>query len=356
MEDSKIKVGITQGDINGIGYEVIIKSLADHQLLELCTPIIYGSQKVASFHRKMLEIENFNLNTIKTASEVHTKRINIVNCIDEEIKVEIGQATAVAGDASFVALEKATEELKKGLIDVLVTAPINKNNIQSDKFKFPGHTEYFEENFGEKDNSLMLMVSNNLRIAVATTHLPLAKVSEALTSELVLKKLRQLHQSLKQDFSINLPRIAVLGLNPHAGDNGTLGKEEQDIIIPAIKQAEKENIICVGPYPADGFFGSGSFSKFDAVLAMYHDQGMIPFKCLAMESGVNYTAGLEIIRTSPAHGTAYDIAGKNMASEESFRNAMYLACDIYKSRKNHKAITSNILKTQTPKQQAKTNE
>lgn len=202
----------------------------------------------------------------------------------------------------------------------------------------------------------MLMISNNLRIAVATTHLPLAKVPEALTSDLILKKLRQLNQSLKQDFSINLPRIAVMGLNPHAGDKGILGKEEQDIIIPVMKQAEQEGIICVGPYPADGFFGSGSFSKFDAVLAMYHDQGMIPFKCLAMESGVNYTAGLEIIRTSPAHGTAYDIAGKNMASEESFRNAMYLACDIYKSRKIYKEITANVLKPQAPKHQARSNE
>ena len=345
MENQKIKVGITQGDINGIGYEVILKTLMDSQLLEICTPVIYGSPKVASFHRKMLNIENFNLNIIKTASEAHSKRVNIVNCTDEEIKVEIGQSTQTAGEASFVALEKATEELKKGLINVLITAPINKKNIQSDKFHFPGHTEYLEKIFGEKNDSLMLMVSNNLRIAVATTHLPLAKVPQELTTEIILKKLRQLHQSLVQDFSINLPRIAVLGLNPHAGDEGTLGKEEQEIIIPALKQAEKENIICIGPYPADGFFGSGSFSKFDAVLAMYHDQGLIPFKCLAMESGVNYTAGLSIVRTSPAHGTAYDIAGQNIASEESFRSALYLACDVFRSRKDYKEMTSNILKT-----------
>ena len=345
MENQKIKVGITQGDINGIGYEVILKTLMDSQIVEMCTPIIYGSPKVASFHRKMLNIENFNLNIIKTASEAHGKRVNIVNCTDEEIKVEIGQSTQTAGEASFVALEKATDELKKGLINVLITAPINKKNIQSDKFHFPGHTEYLEKNFGEKNDSLMLMVSNNLRIAVATTHIPLAKVPQELTTEIILKKLRQLHQSLVQDFSINLPRIAVLGLNPHAGDEGTLGKEEQEIIIPALKQAEKENIICVGPYPADGFFGSESFSKFDAVLAMYHDEGLIPFKCLAMETGVNFTAGLSIVRTSPAHGTAYDIAGKNIASEESFRSALYLALDVFKSRNNYKEMTANVLQT-----------
>jgi 4-hydroxythreonine-4-phosphate dehydrogenase len=346
MENSKIKVGITQGDINGIGYEVIIKTLSDQQISDDFIPIIYGSSKVAAFHRKMLGIGNFNLNTIKSASEAHGKRVNIVDSNEEEVKVDIGQSTNTAGEAAFMALEKATEELKKGLIDVLVTAPINKNNIQSDKFKFPGHTEYLEENFGGKDDSLMLMVNNNLRIAVATTHLPLAEVSKALSIELILKKLRQLKQSLIQDFSINLPRIAVLGLNPHAGDNGMLGKEEQEIIIPALKQAEKEDIICVGPYPADGFFGSGNFSKFDAVLAMYHDQGMIPFKCLAMEAGVNFTAGLSIVRTSPAHGTAYDIAGQNIASEESFRSALYLACDVFNNRKTYKNITENKLQMQ----------
>lgn len=343
MEDHKIKVGITQGDINGIGYEVIIKTLADNQLLDFCVPIIYGSPKVAAFHRKLLEIGNFSLNTIRTASEANAKRINIINCVEEDIKVEIATSTKIAGEASFLALEKATEELKAGLIDVLVTAPINKKNIQSDKFNFPGHTEYLESNFGKKDESLMLMVNGNLRIAVATTHLPLSKVSEALTQELILKRLRSLNKSLVQDFSINLPRIAVLGLNPHAGDDGVLGKEEQDVIVPALKQAEKEGIICVGPYAADGFFGSGSFAKFDGILAMYHDQGMIPFKCMSMDSGVNYTAGLKIIRTSPAHGTAYDKAGKNIASEESFRNALYLACDIFNNRKTDKNINSNRL-------------
>ncbi|MDR0873231.1 MAG: 4-hydroxythreonine-4-phosphate dehydrogenase PdxA [Prevotellaceae bacterium] len=345
MENQKIKVGITHGDINGIGYEVIIKTLQEAQLLDICTPVIYGSSKVASFHRKMLGIENFSMSAIKSAADANYKRINIVNISDEEIKVDIGTSTKIAGDAALVALEKAVGELKNGFIDVLVTAPINKENIRSDRFHFAGHTEFLETNFGKKDDSLMLMVGGDLRIAVATTHLPISKVAETLTTELLLKKLRQLHRSLIQDFGINLPRIAVLGLNPHAGDNGVIGTEEQQIIIPAMQQAEKERIVCVGVYPADGFFGSGNYTKFDAILAMYHDQAMIPFKLLSMESGVNYTAGLNIVRTSPAHGTAYDIAGKNIASEESFRNALYLACDIFKSRENYAEISANQLIT-----------
>jgi len=352
MENPKIKVGITHGDINGIGYEVIIKTLAETQLLELCTPIIYGSSKVASFHRKMLEIPNFSMNTIRSANEANPSRVNVVNISEEEIKVDIGTSTKIAGDAALSALEKAVSELKNGAIDVLITAPINKENIQSEKFSFPGHTEYLEANFDQKDNSLMLMVSGYIRIAVATTHLPLSKVAQTLSTELILKKLRRLHRSLIQDFGINLPRIAVLGLNPHAGDNGTIGTEEQEIIIPAMQQAEKEGIVCVGVYPADGLFGSGNFTKFDAVLAMYHDQGMIPFKCLAMEAGVNFTAGLNIVRTSPAHGTAYDIAGKNVASEASFRNALYLACDVFRSRKRYKEMSDNKL-PETPKNNKK---
>jgi 4-hydroxythreonine-4-phosphate dehydrogenase len=343
MENQKIKVGITHGDINGIGYEVITKTLQEAQLLEICTPVIYGSSKVASFHRKMLGIDNFSLNIIKSAADANYKRVNIVNISDEEIKVDIGTSTKTAGDAALVALEKAVGELKNGFIDVLLTAPINKENIQSNRFHFAGHTEFLEINFGKKDDALMLMVGGELRIALATTHLPIAEVAQALNKELILKKLRQLHRSLVRDFSINLPRIAVLGLNPHAGDNGVIGTEEQEIIIPAMQQAEKDGIVCIGPYPADGFFGSGNYTKFDAILTMYHDQAMIPFKLLSMESGVNYTAGLSIVRTSPAHGTAYDIAGKNVASEESFRNALYLACDIFKSRKDYAEFSANQL-------------
>lgn len=339
----KIKIGITHGDINGIGYEVILKTLSENQILEFCTPVIYGSAKIASFHRKTLENINFNYTTVSSAAEANPKQINIVNCVPEDTKIDIGIPTETAGDAALKSLNAAVKELKNGALDVLVTAPINKKTIQSETFHFPGHTEFLEQNFGNKEESLMLMVSEKLRIAVATTHLPLKDVAKNLSKEIIIKKLQILKDSLVKDFGINLPRIAVLALNPHAGDNGVLGTEEQEIIIPAIKEAEEKGIICVGPYPADGFFGSDNFSKFDAVLAMYHDQGMIPFKCMAMESGVNYTAGLSIVRTSPAHGTAYDIAGKNLASEESFRNAMYLAYDIFQNRQRYAEISKNPL-------------
>ena len=339
----KIKIGITHGDINGIGYEVILKTLSENQMLEFCTPIIYGSAKIAAFHRKTLENINFNYTTVSSAAEANPKQINIVNCVPEDTKIDIGIPTETAGDAALKSLNAAVEELKNGALDALVTAPINKKTIQSETFHFPGDTEFLEQNFGDKEESLMLMVSEKLRIAVATTHMPLKDVAKNLSKELIIKKLQILKDSLVKDFGINLPRIAVLALNPHAGDNGVLGTEEQEIIIPAIKEAEGKGIICVGPYPADGFFGSNNFSKFDAVLAMYHDQGMIPFKCMAMESGVNYTAGLSIVRTSPAHGTAYDIAGKNLASEESFRNAMYLAYDIFQNRQRYAEISKNPL-------------
>ena len=345
MDNYKIKVGITHGDINGIGYEVIIKSLIDNQILDFCTPIIYGSSRVASFHRKMLDVGNFSMNTIKSASETKSKHVNIINISEEEIKVDIGQSTQVAGEAAVASLKKAANDLKNGLIDVLVTAPVNRNNIQFRDFNFSGQTEYLEHVFGEKNDSLMLMIYNNLRIAIATTYEPLSEVSKSISKELIIKKLKRLNKTLKTDFNINLPRIAVLGLNPHAGDNGIIGKEEEEIIIPAMKQAEGEGVKCVGVYPADEFFSNGDFDKFDAVLAMYHDQGMIPFKCLSKEMGVNYTAGLPIIRTSPTHGTSYDIAGKNIASEESFRNAIYLACDLFRNRKRHSEAASNPLKT-----------
>ncbi len=339
----KIKIGITQGDINGIGYEVILKTLNDNQMQEFCTPVIYGSAKIASLHRKNLEAINFNYTTISSATEANPRQTNIVNCVSDETPVSLGQPTKESGEAALKSLTLAVDELKKGHIDVLVTAPINKDTIQSENFHFPGHTEFLENHFGNKNDSLMLMVSEKLRIAVATTHLPLKNVSSALTKDLIVKKLQILKDSLVKDFAINLPRIAVLGLNPHAGDNGVLGMEEKDIIIPALKEAEEKGILCVGPFPADGFFGSDSFTKFDAVLAMYHDQGMIPFKNIAMESGVNYTAGLSIVRTSPAHGTAYDITGKDIASESSFRNAMWLACDIFRNRQQYAEISKNPL-------------
>ena len=348
MATNNIKIAISQGDINGIGYEIIIKALSDNRLLDLCTPIIYGSPKVASYHRKAINAHNFSSITIKDESEANRKKVNIINCVDDAIKVELGKSTEEAGKGSFLALEKATESVFNKTTDVLVTCPINKHNIQSADFTFPGHTEYLSQ----KDNNtepVMLMVSPQMKIGVATGHIPISEVSEQLTKELIIKKLRIINKSLIEDFAIRKPRIAVLGLNPHAGDNGLLGKEEQEIIIPAIEYAKEKGIMAFGPFPADGFFGSDSFSKFDAVLAMYHDQGLIPFKALAFDSGVNYTAGLSIIRTSPAHGTAYNLAGKNRASEESFRQAMYLAIDIFKNRQQYAEITKDPLKSMDPK-------
>ncbi len=348
MEEAyKIKVGITQGDINGIGYEVIIKTLADLRVNEFCVPIVYGSSKAAAFHRKALDVESFNLNVINSPSEANPKRSNIINCGDENIKVELAKSTDEAGEAAFIALERATEDLKAGLIDVLVTAPINKNNIKSEKFHFPGHTEYLQEKFSNNgEKGLTMLVSEVLRVAVVTGHVPMRQISSHITIDSIVSKLKDLNTALKQDFAIQRPRIAVLGLNPHAGNKGAIGDEEEEIIIPAMKKATEMGITCFGPYPADGFFGAGSFKSFDAVLAMYHDQGQTPFKCIAMESGVNYTANLPIIRTSPAHGTAYDKVGIGNASEESFRNALYLACDIYNCRKQYVELSKNRLKKQ----------
>jgi len=346
MENLKIKVGITHGDINGIGYEVIIKTLSDIRINELCIPIVYGSSKVAAYHRKALNIENFSLNVVGSATEANPKRSNIINCTNDEIKVELSKSTEEAGKAAFQALEKATSDLKSGLIDVLITAPINKKNIQSDNFNFPGHTEYLEQKFGNGKKGLMLMVNEVMKVAVLTGHLPLKEVASRITEENIIEKLKDLKLSLTRDFGVVKPRIAVLGLNPHAGDDGILGTEEQEIIIPAIRKANQMGILCFGAYPADGFFGSGNFRNFDAVLAMYHDQGLAPFKAIAMDNGVNYTAGLPIIRTSPAHGTAYDKAGAGKSSEDSFRNALYLACDIFNNRKAFAEISSNPLKKQ----------
>ncbi len=343
MSNDKIKVGITQGDINGIGYEVIFKALADPRMLEVCTPVIYGSSKVAAYHRKALNLPSISLNSIRSGEEAHSKRINIVNCLDDNIRVELGKPTETSGEAAYLALEKAVEDLKKGAVDVLVTAPINKKVIQSSKFEFPGHTEFLAKEFD--GDPLMLLVSNKLRVGVVTGHIPLKDVSEAITKELILEKLRILNHSLKVDFIIRKPRIAVLGLNPHAGDTGLLGKEEIDVIIPALETARQEGIMAFGPYAADGLFGADQISSFDAILAMYHDQGLTPFKALAFSTGVNYTAGLSIIRTSPDHGTAYEITGLNEASEESFLAALYMAIDVFNNRKLHVEISKNPLKS-----------
>jgi 4-hydroxythreonine-4-phosphate dehydrogenase len=342
MEQNKIRLGITHGDINGISYEVIIKSLADSRILEMCTPIVYGSPKVAAYYRKTLDTELFSFNHIQSAKEANSKRINIINCVDEEIRVELGKSTKQAGEAAYLALAAAVHDLKSGDIDVVVTGPINKENIQSANFNFPGHTEYFAKQFDVKDY-LMLMVSDILKVGVVTGHIPISQVAENISKGKILNHIRLLHKTFLEDFSVRKPRIAVLGLNPHAGDGGVIGSEEQNIIIPAIKQASDEGIIALGPYPADGFFGSGEFKKFDVILAMFHDQGLIPFKSIAFESGVNYTAGLPIIRTSPGHGTAYGIAGTGTASEESFRNALYLAIDLFENRKRYKELSKDPL-------------
>lgn len=345
MENKPVVAGISQGDINGIGYEVIIKALSDPLINEIATPVVYGSPKVAAYHRKALNINNFSFNNIRTAEEAHVKKANMINCLDDNVRVELGKSTPQGGEAAFISLEKAVDDLIRGRINVLVTAPIDKHNIQSQSFRFKGHTDYLKYRSGVED-VLMFMVSEGLRIGVATEHVPLKKVPELITADLLIRKLRIMNQSLVTDFGIRKPRIAVLGLNPHAGDNSLIGTEEEQVIAPAVLQAQKEDIFAFGPFPADGFFGAGSFSKFDGILAMYHDQGLAPFKALSFDTGVNFTAGLPFVRTSPVHGTAFAIAGKGEASESSFRQALYLACDIFRNRQFHAEITRNPLKHQ----------
>lgn len=344
MED-KIRIGITQGDVNGVGYEVILKTFAEPAMLELCTPIIYGSPKVAAYHRKSLDLPT-NFSIINSASEANPNKLSVLNCTNDEVKVEFSKPDPETGKAALDALEKALEDYKEGLVDVLVTAPINKHTIQSETFAFPGHTEYIEERAGQGNKSLMILMKGDFRVALVTGHIPINQVASTITKELIKEKLSIFEASLKRDFGIGSPRIAVLSLNPHAGDEGLIGKEEQEVIIPALEEMKAKGILCYGPYPADGFMGSGNFANFDGVLAMYHDQGLVPFKTLAMEDGVNYTAGLPIIRTSPAHGTAYDIAGKGLASEDSFRQAIYVAIDVYRNRKNDDTARKNPLRKQ----------
>jgi 4-hydroxythreonine-4-phosphate dehydrogenase len=338
-----LRIGITHGDVNGISYEIILKVLGDARMMELFTPVVYGSSKVASYHRKSLDISDFHFNIIRSADQAQNGKANLINIYPDEIKVDVGQSTEVAGRMAYLALEQATADLKAGRIDALVTAPINKQNIQSRDFDFPGHTEYLANKFDVKHN-LMLMVNQSIRIGVITGHIPLHEVPVSITREKILHKLRILNESLLRDFGLRKPRIALLGLNPHAGDKGIIGKEEQEVIIPAIQQAFDEGILVFGPYPADGFFGSSTFSKFDGILAMYHDQGLIPFKTLSFKSGVNFTAGLPVVRTSPAHGTAFDIAGKNMANPDAFRESIYLAIEVVRNRKMYDEITENPLR------------
>jgi 4-hydroxythreonine-4-phosphate dehydrogenase len=341
-------LGITHGDFNGINYEIIIKTLMEPKLLEIFTPVVYGSSKIASYYRKALNLNDSNFNLIRKAEGAIPSRPHIVNVTEQEIKIDMGESTQMAGQLALTALNMAVEDLKNNHIDVLVTAPINKKNIQSDKFAFKGHTEYLANKFNTT-NYLMMMVAQNFRLGFVTGHVALKDVSTNLTVDHIVRKLIVMNNSLMRDFGIVKPKIALLGLNPHAGDEGVIGNEETEIIIPAIKKAQQENILCFGPYPSDGFFGTLNYRQFDGVMAMYHDQGMIAFKIIAFDQGVNFTAGLPIIRTSPAHGTAYDIAGKNTASPESFRNAMFLACDIFHNRNQFDAMHANPLKIGTYK-------
>jgi 4-hydroxythreonine-4-phosphate dehydrogenase len=338
----KIKVGISIGDVNGIGLEIIIKTLADAAIFNYCTPIVYGHTKVASFHRRSVNVQDLNFNVIANAADAQHKKPNLINCWEEDVKIELGQSTEIGGKYALLSLERATSDLLSGQIDALVTAPINKDNIQSEEFKFPGHTEYLQERDGAPE-SLMFLVSDTLRVGVVTGHIPVSQIPQAITTEKILAKLKLMDASLRKDFWIRKPKIAVLGLNPHAGDNGLIGKEEIDVIIPALAEARAAGILAMGPYPADGFFANATYHQFDAVLAMYHDQGLIPFKQISFESGVNYTAGLSFVRTSPDHGTAYDIAGQNKASEVSFREALFTAIHVVKHRRETAELNENPL-------------
>lgn len=328
----KPKIGITIGDLNGIGPEVIIKVLRDSRLLNYITPVIYGSTKALSYYRKSLHMEDFQYGQVKEAGRFIEKKVNVVNCWQDMIEINAGTGSKEAGMAALTAIKKSVEDIKNGIIDAIVTAPINKHSIQGEEFSFPGHTEYFTHTFESKD-SLMLMASDDVKIGTVTGHIPLREVSGKISKENITSKTGILDNTLKSDFGINKPKIAVLGLNPHAGESGLLGDEDDKIIRPVVEQLKNKGKLVFGPFPADGFFGKGEYKKFDGILAMYHDQGLIPFKTIAFQSGVNYTAGLPIIRTSPDHGTAYSIAGKNMADESSMRSAILMAYDIFKNRK-----------------------
>lgn len=339
-----VKIGISQGDINGIGYEVMIKCFADQRMLDNCTPILYGSSKILSYHKKLIkEAADFSYVNIRNAMQAETYKFNVLNIIQDEVKIDIGQPSEIGGKLAAMSLERTCQEIIDGKLDAIVTNPINKKNIQSDTFNFPGHTEYLTKKF-KAEESLMVMTCRNIHIGIMTNHLALHDIPKVVTIDLILRKLRVLDKSLRRDFGIRLPKIAVLALNPHAGDHGLIGNEDEDIVAPAVKQAFNEGILAFGPYPSDGFFGNGSLNDFDGVMALYHDQGLIPFKLLSFTEGVNFTAGLPYVRTSPAHGTAYEIAGQNKASASSFRNAVYLAMDIIKNRREYDMLNANPIK------------
>jgi 4-hydroxythreonine-4-phosphate dehydrogenase len=337
-----VRLGISIGDVNGIGPEVIMKALNDSRILIDCTPIIYGSSKVFAHYKKDMDLQDFNYQSVKSAEEARSKKVSVVNIWNDEIIFKTGEATENGGKYALESLEKAAQDLAEGKIDVLVTAPISKDAMSKAGFKFPGHTEFLADMAGQEE-ALMLMVSPSLRVGLVTCHISLKDVTAAVTIDKVKSKLDAFNTSLKKDFGIRKPKIAVLGLNPHAGENGKMGAEEKEVIAPAIAQANQAGIMTFGPYPADGFFGSSARNQFDGVLAMYHDQGLAAFKALSFDEGVNFTAGLPIVRTSPDHGTAFDIAGKNLASGDSMRNAIYLAIDVFRNHQFEKEINENPL-------------
>jgi 4-hydroxythreonine-4-phosphate dehydrogenase len=335
-------IGFTCGDLNGIGLELIIKTLTDQRLLDFCVPVVFANIKSINFYRKSLPDANFNYTHVKEFSRLNPKQVNIVNVWEEEVAITPGQLNEIGGKYALLSLEEATKALKEGLIHGLVTAPIHKKNIQSETFNYSGHTPYFKDYFGVKD-VVMLMVAENMRVGLVTEHIPVEHIAQHITKESILSKLKIMNSALQKDFGVDKPKIAVLGLNPHAGDDGLIGKEEIDIIQPAIKEARNQQLV-FGPYPADAFFARGQHEKFDAVLAMYHDQGLIPFKSLAFGEGVNYTAGLPVVRTSPDHGTAFDIAGKGKADHSSFLAATFECIEILSKRLGYADMRKNPLR------------
>ncbi|WP_172918250.1 4-hydroxythreonine-4-phosphate dehydrogenase PdxA [Capnocytophaga canis] len=341
MKDELVRVGISIGDINGIGMEVILKTFEDPKILELCTPIIFGSNKTVSFQRKHFEL-NTNFQGIDKIEDAIVGKLNVLNCWKDSPSIAFGQVTEEAGKYAFLSLKRAVEALKKGDVDVLVTAPINKNNIQSEEFTFPGHTDYLAKELNGK--SLMFMVSEDLKVGLFTDHVPLKEVSSHITESLIFEKIKAMNESLRKDFRLHRPKIAVLGLNPHCGDNGVIGNEDDEVIRPALKKMFEQGILVFGPFSADSFFATQNYRNYDAVIAPYHDQGLIPFKTLSFGSGVNYTAGLSRVRTSPDHGTAYEIAGKGIADADSFRQAVFTAMDIFKNRIEYDELNHNPLK------------
>ncbi len=345
-KEEQIRVGISIGDLNGIGAEIILKTFEDSRMLEFCTPIIFASIKTMSFFKKHFD-SGINFHGINDLSQVIEAKVNVLNVWKETIEIAFGEEDLKAGEYAFKSLEKATEALKNDDIDVLVTAPINKLTIQSENFNFPGHTDYLAKELG--GNSLMFMVTDKLKVGLLTDHVPVKDVPEHITAKLIEEKVQTIYESLVKDFRVNRPKIAVLGINPHAGDNGVIGKEDEEILKPTLLKIREKGKLVYGPYSADSFFGSKNYLNFDAIIASYHDQGLIPFKTITFGEGVNYTAGLTKIRTSPDHGTAFEIAGKGTADESSFKAAVFTAIQIYKNRKEYKKLTKNPLKKATKK-------